>query len=49
MANDRPPIQGVVGRASGEIRLTVCDDARQATVQPEVEAKTQEGVTFYRY
>ena len=35
MANDRPPIQGVVGRASGEIRLTVCDDTRQATVQPE--------------
>ena len=47
MANDRPPIQGVVGRASGEIRLTVCDDTRQATVQPEVAAKTQEGVTFY--
>ncbi len=47
MANDRPPIRGVVGRAGGEIRLTVCDDTRQATVQPEAEAKTREGVTSY--
>jgi len=46
-ANDRPPIQGVVGRDSGPIRLTVCDDTRQATVQPEVEAKTEEGVALY--
>lgn len=47
MANDRPPIQGVVGRDSGEIRLTVCEDTRQATVQPEVETKTREGVALY--
>lgn len=47
MANDRPPIQGVVGRETGEIRLTVCEDTRQVTVQPEVESKTQEGATFY--
>jgi len=47
MANDRPPIQGVVGRDSGQIRLTVCDDTRQDTIQPEVEAKTEEGATFY--
>jgi transposase-like protein len=40
MENDRPPIQGVVGRESGQIRLTVCEDTRQATIQPEVEAKT---------
>ena len=46
-ANDRPPIQGVVGRESGPIRLTVCEDTRQVTVQPEVESKTQEGVTLY--
>jgi hypothetical protein len=31
----------VVGRASGAIRLTVCDDTRQVAVQPEVEAKTR--------
>jgi transposase-like protein len=47
MANDRPPVQGVVGRDSGEIRLTVCDDTRQDTIQPAVEAKTVEGATFY--
>ena len=47
MANDRPPIQGVVGRDSGEIRLTVCEDTRQATIQPDVETKTREGVAFY--
>jgi transposase-like protein len=47
MENDRPPIQGVVGRQSGQIRLTVCDDTRQDTVQPEVEAKTEEGTTLY--
>ena len=40
LENDRPPIQGVVGRESGEIRLTVCDDTKQSTIQPEVEEKT---------
>jgi transposase-like protein len=47
MANDRPPIQGVVGRDSGQILLTVCDDTTQDTIQPEVEAKTMEGSAFY--
>lgn len=46
-ANDRPPIQGVVGRESGQIRLTVCDNTRQITIQPEVEAKTEKGTTFH--
>lgn len=46
-ANDRPPIQGVVGRESGPIRLTFCEDTRPATVQPEVEAKTRESVALY--
>jgi hypothetical protein len=41
MENDRPPIQGIVGRESGQIRLTVCEDTRQVTVQPEVESKTR--------
>jgi hypothetical protein len=27
--------------------LTVCDDTRQDTIQPEVEAKTVEGATVY--
>ena len=47
MENDRPPIQGVVGRETGQIRLTVCDNTRQETIQPKVEAKTREGVTFH--
>jgi hypothetical protein len=46
MANDRPPIQGVVGRETGEIRLTVGDDTRQVTIQPEVASKTEKGSTF---
>ena len=46
MANDRPPVMGVVGRDSGQIRLEVCDDTTQDTIQPEVEAKTDEGTTL---
>ena len=34
MANDRPPVAGTVGRESGKARLTVCDDTKQATIQP---------------
>jgi len=40
MENDRPPIMGVVGRESGEIRLTVCDDTRQDTIEPLIERDT---------
>ena len=40
MATDRPPILGVVGRTTGHIRLTVSDDTRQATIQPQVERDT---------
>ncbi|MDD5037312.1 MAG: IS1595 family transposase, partial [Methylococcaceae bacterium] len=46
MANDRPPILGIVGRDSGQIRLEVCADTRQDTIQPEVEAKTCEETTL---
>lgn len=46
LAGDRPPIQGVVGRESGEIRLTVCPNTKQSTIQPEVEEKTLEGSLF---
>lgn len=41
MDNDRPPVHGVVGRESGQIRLTVCDDTQQNTIQPKVEEFTQ--------
>jgi transposase-like protein len=47
LANDRPPIQGVVGRTSGAIRLTVCEDTKQDTIEPEVEAKTIPTTAFY--
>lgn len=38
MANDRPPIVGTVGRSSGQIRLKVCDNTQQITIQPQVES-----------
>ncbi len=37
MGNDRPPILGVVGRTSGQIRLTVCENTQKDTIQPQVE------------
>ena len=47
MGNDRPPIQGVVGRTSGQIRLTVCENTQQQTVQPKVERATSRTATVY--
>jgi transposase len=41
MENDRPPVIGVVGRTTGQIRLTVGENTQQTTVQPHVEATTQ--------
>ena len=45
--NDRPPILGIVGRETGQIRLKVCDDTQQTTIQPEVERRTQPSTTLY--
>jgi transposase len=47
MENDRPPVLGVVGRTSGQIRLSVCDDTQQITIQPQVERKTESTTTLY--
>ena len=47
MANDRPPIQGVVGRTSGQIRLTVCANTQQQTILPKVERTTSHTATVY--
>lgn len=47
MENDRPPVLGVVGRETGQIRLDVCNDTRQATIQPQVESKTEPMTTLY--
>jgi transposase len=40
MDTDRPPILGVVGRESGQIRVTVCANTPPVTLQPQVEADT---------
>jgi transposase len=45
--NDRPPILGVVGRDSGQIRITVCDNVKQTTIQPNVEHDTKPDVSVY--
>jgi transposase-like protein len=47
MAKDRPPIQGVVGRTSGQIRLTVGENTQQQTIQPKVEQATTRTATVY--
>jgi transposase len=43
--NDRPPVAGVVGRESGQIRLQVCHHSDRQTLQPFVEAYTPGGST----
>lgn len=47
MANDRPPVLGVVGRETGQIRLTVCNNTQQTTIQPQVESQTESTTTLY--
>jgi len=42
---ERPPIAGVVGRNSGQIRLQVCHRSDRATLQPFVEAHTRDDAT----
>lgn len=43
--NDRPPILGLVGRTTGQIRLTVCPNSQRETLQPKVEAATRSDAT----
>jgi len=47
MDTDRPPIVGLVGRDSNQVRLEVCDDAKQETVLPIVEESTEPEATIY--
>src|SRR5712692_1177459 len=47
LETDRPPIHGVVGRESGEVRIIVCDNTQQRTIQPRVEAATQPCAVVY--
>lgn len=45
--NDRPPVLGVVGRASDKVRLDMLNDTQQQTVLPEVDDATTDDVTAY--
>src|SRR5206468_3186799 len=45
--NDRPPVVGVVGRETGQIRLQVVLNTQQVTVEPLLEAATQPTSTIY--
>jgi hypothetical protein len=45
--NDRPPIAGVVGRESSEMRLAVCEHSDRETLQPFVEERTEQAATVY--
>ena len=47
MANDRPPILGIWGRDSGQVRFFVCDNTTQNTLVPLVVAHTLPGSTLY--
>ncbi len=49
MANDRPPIVGTVGRNSGQIRMKVCVNTQQITIQPQVEVTTLPTTTCADY
>ena len=45
--NDRPPIVGVVGRESGEVRLEVIHHADRETLEGFVRRTTSEGTQVY--
>jgi transposase len=47
LENDRPPILGVVGRHSGQIRISVCDSVKQVVIQPKVEHDTKTDASVY--
>ena len=47
MENNRPPILGVFGRTSGQVRLKVCENTKQNTLQPEIEQATQQESALY--
>jgi transposase-like protein len=47
MENDRPPVVGIVGRESGEVRIEVVDHADQKTLEPLVVNATKPGTMVY--
>ena len=46
-ANDRPPVLGVIGRETGQVRLRVVDDTRMTTLCSFVESFTQPDTLVY--
>ena len=46
-ANDRPPVTGVVGRESGEVRLEVVEHSDRATLEDGLDRATLEGAKVY--
>jgi transposase-like protein len=47
MENDRPPVVGIVGRETGEVRLEVVDNSDQKTLGPLVVNMTKPGTMVY--
>jgi len=47
MENDRPPVIGIVGRESGQLRLEVVDNSDQKTLEPLVVDATNPGTMVY--
>ena len=45
--NDRPPIAGVVGRESGEVRLQVCAHSDRETLETFLQERTAPDATVY--
>src|SRR5262245_56076964 len=46
-ANDRPPVAGVVGRDSGEVRLEVLESAGGVELEEIVDSTCLEGATVH--
>lgn len=46
-ANDRPPVLGVIGRETGQVRLRVVDDTRMTTLCEFVQHFTQPDALVY--
>jgi transposase-like protein len=47
MDNDRPPVVGIIGRESGEVRLEVVEHADQETLESLVVGMTKPGAMVY--
>ena len=45
--NDRPPVVGIVGRESGQVRLEVVEHADRSHLEPCVQASTVAGAMVY--